>query len=312
MKRLAHVLEEHRIPYWLDSGTLIGSFRHDAPMPWDDDNDIGVLEEDLMNNSTYETLRSAIERAGMQAASWRNDAYPHDRNIDHAIVLPQVFSRKPLVEPHLDFFIVRRVTMTGKRSWVDWRPGDDDNNSTKKSIKNARFGLRTKRFDSDLVQPWKQRDIFSPHPPRFTVGDNRATANVTWVEHVPRYGFLGRAKFGDRWYPVPADVERYLYCWYDKTASQLVLRNRFISPHAGMNAENLGVDGEYCESNYAQVSDMRRRPDVAIEMLHHLNRTYGDQGLFRVRNTRLFKAICGPHAKLTPRCREFAQQDAEN
>ena len=40
------VFERHGIRYSIESGTAIGSLRHHGLIPWDDDLDIAVLEED--------------------------------------------------------------------------------------------------------------------------------------------------------------------------------------------------------------------------------------------------------------------------
>ena len=40
------MFERHGIHYSIEGGTAIGALRHQGLIPWDDDLDIGVLEED--------------------------------------------------------------------------------------------------------------------------------------------------------------------------------------------------------------------------------------------------------------------------
>lgn len=46
LKEFDAICTRHQIPYWIDSGTLIGAVRHGGFIPWDDDIDVCVLKRD--------------------------------------------------------------------------------------------------------------------------------------------------------------------------------------------------------------------------------------------------------------------------
>ena len=55
------ILCKNKIFYWADGGTLLGSIRHRGIIPWDDDLDIGICEEDV---SLFEALKPRLNGCG--------------------------------------------------------------------------------------------------------------------------------------------------------------------------------------------------------------------------------------------------------
>jgi hypothetical protein len=47
LKRIIDVLQKHNLQHWPIGGTLIGCLRHQGPIPWDDDVDMGILEDEF-------------------------------------------------------------------------------------------------------------------------------------------------------------------------------------------------------------------------------------------------------------------------
>lgn len=56
LKDVVAILEEEKIPYWVDCGTCLGCYRYGGVIPWDNDIDIAILKPDSDN------VRRALNR----------------------------------------------------------------------------------------------------------------------------------------------------------------------------------------------------------------------------------------------------------
>lgn len=53
LKNVIGLIEEHKLEYWADGGTLLGAVRGNKHIPWDDDEDLGMSTYDFFQFRKY-------------------------------------------------------------------------------------------------------------------------------------------------------------------------------------------------------------------------------------------------------------------
>ena len=73
LKEIVAILSKEKIPFWVDCGTCIGTFRYGGVIPWDNDIDISILVNDFQN------VKNALKRLDSTkfiAQDWSSRGHP--------------------------------------------------------------------------------------------------------------------------------------------------------------------------------------------------------------------------------------------
>jgi len=75
---------KHNLIYWIDAGTMLGAMRHQGPIPYDNDADVGMLKDDF---DKFISLKDELE------------AEPYNYTVVEEVSgFMKIFSRKVAIE----------------------------------------------------------------------------------------------------------------------------------------------------------------------------------------------------------------------
>lgn len=73
LSQIVTLLNENKIPFWVDCGTLLGVYRYGGIIPWDLDLDIAILEPDYEN---VKRVLSKLDKKKFLVQDWSNRLVP--------------------------------------------------------------------------------------------------------------------------------------------------------------------------------------------------------------------------------------------
>lgn len=226
------ICRRHDIPYWLSSGTLIGAWRHNGFIPWDDDLDIEMRREDYLR--LLPLLREELpDHLALQTM---------DDDDNYFFFFAKVRDRRSYIEEENNYdriwkergLFIDIFPMERQRMWIHkiseqaqghvfkiWRTSTDDEHSMRKI-------RRITRFNRKVTFPVLRALC------RLT-GAHIWTSGMGIPFHNPRLEEdlfpLGEHMFEGRTFPVPHDSDHHLRLLYGNWHELPNLEK--IQPHAG-------------------------------------------------------------------------------
>ena len=148
LKTVDFICRKNNIPYFLESGTLLGAVRHAGYIPWDDDIDISVMLSD------YTRLRKVLQEqlpANMVFQDTTTDPnYPMliGKVRDTKSYFEEDYSRKLIYKGvYIDIFPIEKIPCWKWKQFLDYMYGH-----CVRALHN--YSNKTDRFLSALVYPF--------------------------------------------------------------------------------------------------------------------------------------------------------------
>jgi lipopolysaccharide cholinephosphotransferase len=223
------ICETHRLTYWLDGGTLLGSVRHQGFIPWDDDIDVGMMRSDY--ERLLEILPDALPGEMVMQTRKSDPLYPlpylkirdrysriEDRYIYNGIFI-DIFPFDTMPKKHWVQTLQRKAMMVLEAMYVHTDLARL-NIRNRQGIRAAvvRLGMRAAAWVGSRMPPESFERLhrfvrnFSEYDPGPMVGDGLALAWAYEKSLRPLAVYVPTRKgiFGQKEYDIPSDCDAYL------------------------------------------------------------------------------------------------------
>jgi len=97
MYKFDKICEKHDIKYFAVAGTLLGAVRHKEMIPWDDDIDVGILEDDYDKFKSIDFSKYGLQAHGIEKTNTGKITFSHtlNSNVKRNSVFIDIFFMKP-------------------------------------------------------------------------------------------------------------------------------------------------------------------------------------------------------------------------
>ena len=98
MYKFHQICEEHDVKYFAIAGTLLGAVRHKEMIPWDDDIDVGILEDDYDKFKSIDFSKYGLQARDIGKKNIGKITFSHtlNSNVKRNSVFIDIFFMKPI------------------------------------------------------------------------------------------------------------------------------------------------------------------------------------------------------------------------
>lgn len=144
-----NIFIKHKINYRIEGGTLLGAIRHGGLIPWDDDADFDVLEEDLPKIAK---LAHEFERFGMELIEIPGWGFQVSYTDSPELALTN-WNGKKSKKPFLDLIAVKKISV---REWTQQVHQLKDQLQQEQRAQTIQLNAKLKSMETELDAIYQQ------------------------------------------------------------------------------------------------------------------------------------------------------------